>query len=235
MGAARITRASVADSTGEQPRSNARSIDGSVSRVSCGNRQPDGRDGLVAKGDVVGGWFMRVCPQEVGEAVPTSVALQLPPNRVEIRRQCGQLGRVRRQGAVEHRGVQQSRAIRAPIGIGQDGETREVDRSASGERDMRPPDSRHVRAVNVVPDRTKHAPQGRDFALFDWGQDGQAFGRHQDAEGATRGRTDRYGSSSAKNSFTIRRSGSMVFSQSASFVQRSPYAETTCCFFTNGL
>ena len=40
---------------------------------------------------------------------------------------------------------------------------------------------------------------------------------------------------SAKNSLTIRRSGSITLSQSPSFFHRSPYASATCCFVRNGL
>ena len=80
--------------------------------------------------------------------------------------------------AVIHRRVQEPRAIRAMVGIGQDREPREVNRAALRKSDVRAPARWKVRTVDVVTDRTKHGAKRVHVLRLDRNEDGQAIGWH---------------------------------------------------------
>ena len=81
--------------------------------------------------------------------------------------------------AVVVRRIEQALAAGSAIGIVEDGEAREMNRSAANELDARTRDGfAEARALDVVADRTEDAAKRRLFAGTNRGENGQGSRRH---------------------------------------------------------
>ena len=89
------------------------------------------------------------------------VALTASPDRRHVRGDRRQLGEVTRQIAIVVGGIEQASVIRSAIGVGEDGEAREMDSLAAGELDSWAIDLfNEALPADVISDRAKQGAQG---------------------------------------------------------------------------